>query len=261
MEEKNKEKTIMMIATCMVLAALTIIAMYMNTTKTEDIQFLEDDTVMEEQLVEEIDITQEIENVDSFTVKNPTVEIIEEEIVQENIGGTKISDNTINVIEDAVDTTELVEQTIVAEGIEEMMLAYDGSSVLWPLENDYDLLMQYSMEKAVYFETLDQYKRNPAMLIAAGVGKEVCATAPGRITDVYYDVETGWTYEMELGGGFKAYYGQLGDLQKEVDTYVAAGDILGYIAEPTKYYTLEGSHLYFAMTENDEPVYPLEYVN
>ena len=116
------------------------------------------------------------------------------------------------------------------------------------------------MDKAVYFETLDQYKYSPAMVISAEVGTPVYAVSAGKITRRYWDYETGWTYEMDLGGGFKAYYGQLDNMQKAEDTYVVAGDVLGYVAAPTKYYSEEGSNLYFAMTKNDQPVYPKDYM-
>ena len=41
-----------------------------------------------------------------------------------------------------------------------------------------------------------------------------------------------------------------------VGSYVDEGDILGFVATPTKYYTLEGANLYFALTKDGEPVNP-----
>ena len=38
------------------------------------------------------------------------------------------------------------------------------------------------------------------------------------------------------------------------------GQALGNVAQPTKYFSEEGSHLYFAMTKDDEPVNPQEYM-
>ena len=38
-----------------------------------------------------------------------------------------------------------------------------------------------------------------------------------------------------------------------------AGDLLGYVSEPTKYYSEEGSNLYFKMTHQDEAVDPVLY--
>lgn len=41
---------------------------------------------------------------------------------------------------------------------------------------------------------------------------------------------------------------------------VNAGALLGYVSEPTKYYTLEGSNLYFQLLRDGEPVNPMNYL-
>ena len=38
------------------------------------------------------------------------------------------------------------------------------------------------------------------------------------------------------------------------------GQIIGYVSEPTKYYTVEGNHLYLKMMVNQEAVDPLDYM-
>ena len=39
------------------------------------------------------------------------------------------------------------------------------------------------------------------------------------------------------------------------------GDLIGYVGNPTKYYTVEGSHLYMKMTHDGVAVDPLDYLN
>ncbi len=41
---------------------------------------------------------------------------------------------------------------------------------------------------------------------------------------------------------------------------VTKGQVLGYVSEPTKYYTVEGNHLYLKMTEGQEALDPLDYL-
>ncbi len=156
----------------------------------------------------------------------------------------------------------LTEEGMLSEKVDDMSLSFSGVNMLWPVSLENNVVLPYSMDKAVYFQTLDQYKYNPAMIISAEPGTPVVAVSAGRITRKYWDYETGWTYEMDLGGGFKAYYGQLDgpSLQKAEDTYVAAGDVLGYVTSPTMYYVKEGNNLYFAMTKDGKPVYPMDYV-
>ena len=43
------------------------------------------------------------------------------------------------------------------------------------------------------------------------------------------------------------------------DAYVEAGDVLGYVSEPTKYYSVEGSNLYFALRHGEETIDPITF--
>lgn len=117
-----------------------------------------------------------------------------------------------------------------------------------------EILLPYSMDGSVYFATLDQYKYNPATLFAAEEGADVLSCAEGRITNVYEDAELGHAVTVELGDGYVATYGQLADIQVQKDSYVKAGEKLGTVAAPSKYYTLEGTNLYFMLEKDGTPV-------
>lgn len=132
------------------------------------------------------------------------------------------------------------------------------STINWPVQGN--VLMNYSMDKTVYFATLDQYKYNPAIVIDASVNDKVLAGAACKITDIETNENTGTTVTVDLGDGYQAIYGQLKEVKKKVGDTLAADDVVGYIAEPTKYYSVEGSNLYFAMTKDGEPVNPMEFL-
>ena len=55
----------------------------------------------------------------------------------------------------------------------------------------------------------------------------------------------------------KQYKRQLKNLNVKTGQKIDEGEIVGHIAKPTKYYTLEGSNLYFEVTENGKSVDPL----
>ena len=128
---------------------------------------------------------------------------------------------------------------------------------MWPLEGD--VLLNYSMDATTYFPTLDQYRYNPAIVISGEVNDTVLLVAKGQITDITTDEVTGCTVTEDLGDGYTAIYGQLKELNFEVGDMVSAGQVLGYVSEPTKYYSVEGSNLYFAMEKDGEPINPMEY--
>ena len=134
--------------------------------------------------------------------------------------------------------------------------ADDGLS--WPVQGD--VIMNYSVDHTVYFATLMQYKVNPAIVISAEVGTEVKAAADGVVTAIdATNAETGYTITMSIGDNYSVVYGQLNadSVALSVGDSIAKGDTIGTVAEPTKYYSVEGSNLYFQVMEDDQTVNPM----
>lgn len=142
---------------------------------------------------------------------------------------------------------------------EEAPLSFTDEDVLqMPIVGD--VIMNYSMDKAVYHETMQQYRYNPALVIAATEGEIITAAADGVVTNIHYDVQTGNTISFDLGDGYELTYGQLEDITLSVGDRVAAGDMVGKVAKPTIYYTQEGTNVYFKLTKDGEPMNPLDKV-
>ena len=128
----------------------------------------------------------------------------------------------------------------------------------WPVNGH--VLIDYSMDQSVYFPTLDQYKLSPAISVQAVEGAPVVSAVNGTVYSIENDAETGTTVTMELGNGYQAIYGQLTDLDVAKGDTITKGSIIGYVAAPTKYYSEEGSNLYFAMKKDGEPIDPITYL-
>ena len=131
----------------------------------------------------------------------------------------------------------------------------DADTLVWPIVGN--VLVNYSMDKTVYFATLDQYKYSPAIVIAAVEGEGITAAADGQVTDIYQDPETGTTVVMNLGDGYELTYGQLKDLAVSEGDMVETGDLVGSVAAPTMYYSVEGANVYFKLTKDGIPVDPM----
>ena len=154
---------------------------------------------------------------------------------------------------------ENTKQNTTAHSKAAVSLNFSPESELgWPLQGD--VILNYSMDQTVYFATLDQYKYNPALIIAGKVNDPVNAAATGKITDISANEETGLTVTMDLGNGYSAVYGQLKEVLYKEGATVEAGNAIGYVAEPTKYYSVEGSNLYFELLKDQEPVNPMQYM-
>jgi len=163
------------------------------------------------------------------------------------------------VPEETVEDEETNETTAETEmdDLENIAFADDGK-LAWPVEGN--VIMNYSMDKSIYFSTLNQYKYHPAIVISANVGTEVLCAARGKVSKITVNEETGTTLTMELGSGYKAIYGQLKEVAVEEGEMVELGERIGYVSEPTKYYSLEGSNLYFQLLKDGEPVNPMDYL-
>ena len=146
-----------------------------------------------------------------------------------------------------------------AAGAGALSLHYNGSERLsWPIRGN--VLIDYSMETTTYFPTLDQYKCNPALIIQGDVSAPVTAPADALVTEVGTNEEIGNYVVLELGNEYSAVCGQLKSVQVEENQYVTSGSVLGYVAEPTKYYSVEGNNVYFELRHQGKPVDALDYL-
>lgn len=135
----------------------------------------------------------------------------------------------------------------------------ENDFLLWPVDGN--VKMSYSMDKTIYFETLDQYKYNPALIISGKENSQVISAAVGVVKSVDVLPQTGTTVTISLGNGYECIYGQLKQVSVNKGDYVAAGTVIGYLDAPTKYYSLEGCNLYFEMRKDDHPINPLDFVS
>ena len=134
----------------------------------------------------------------------------------------------------------------------------EDSTLAWPASGA--VIMGYSMDQTVFFQTLEQYKYNPAMIIAGEVGETIGASAAGIVTSIEQTAQTGTTISLDMGNGYTAVYGQLTDVPLAVGDYVGAGETLGSLNEPTKYYSVEGPNLYFQVLKDGEPIDPMNFM-
>ncbi len=134
----------------------------------------------------------------------------------------------------------------------------EDSKLLWPVNGS--ILMSYSMDKTVYFSTLDQYKYNPAVIISGAEGDQVLCGTTGIVKSIDITAETGTTVNVDIGNGYELFYGQLKEVPVNVGDYVEAKSVLGYVSQPTKYYSVEGCNVYFEMRKDGQPVNPVEYL-
>ena len=210
-----------------------------NTSNVEGSRDVEEETTQEK---EGTDQTEASQDQGENTQETETGE------TEENQEGTAQDSETASA-----QITEQVETAMAPD------LNFTESSLMeWPVSGQ--VVLDYNMDNTVYFPTLNVYKTSPAIAISAEVGTPVMAVANGQILSITENEETGTTVTVDMGNGYQAIYGQLKDVPFQAEEYVSAGAVLGYINEPTKYYTKEGANLYFALQKDGTPLDPLQYL-
>lgn len=174
-----------------------------------------------------------------------------EEDTKEDGGGTSDADDADeqqNGQEDAQETISLQSAAFT-----------ESDKLAWPVQGD--VLMNYSMDHTIYFATLSQYKYNPALVIQGEVGSAVKAPAAGAVKEVGQNSEIGKYVVLDLGNGYELTLGQLDHLTVKSGDAVGKEQTIGKVAEPSKYYSVEGSNLYMKLTKDGESVNPMSFLS
>lgn len=160
--------------------------------------------------------------------------------------------------EAAAETEEQVlEAGAAADGAAVLNFTGDGS-LIWPVTGH--VLLGYSMDTTTWFPTLEQYKCNPANVIQSETGVPVLAPANARVMEIGQNEEIGQYVLLDLGNRYTAVCGQLKEIPVTENEYLEKGAVIGSVAEPTRYYSVEGSNLYFQLLHDGKPVDALDYL-
>lgn len=230
----------------------------LNNVKNSEIFAFTEDEIDEKKKTE-----QDTETKATIPTQNTEVEAIvshsEEESIAEETDQTNLSGESEKTsgedFEEQGESTELEETSAAAA---DHSLNF-GESLNWPIEGN--ILLDYNMENAVYFQTLQQYRCNPAVILEGTEGQSVLSAADGMVKSVSVSEETGVTLSVDLGSGYEAVYGQLQETAWSEGDFISAGEEIGKIASPTKYYSTEGPNLYFQILKDGVPTDPKAYLS
>jgi len=254
---QKKEKFIMLASSVLVLSALTLTGVYVK--ERTRIQNENSAKLSREEEMTETETEESASPANVAKAVNPRAE----DALESDFGNYEARLDEVEEVEDmaltgedtAMDKTERNEaaKAVNSKGVTLSFSPQEG--LVWPIVGK--VLINYSMDKTVYFPTLAQYKYNPAIMIQAAEGENIAAAADGRVSGIYYDAQYGNCVSVDLGSGYELTYGQLGNIELKEGDYMEVGDVIGTVAAPTKYFSVEGTNVYFKLTLNGEPVDPL----
>lgn len=269
---KSKGFYVSVVSVLCAIAVVGITSMAINgngeDTTEEEKSYLEDDKDEDED--EKVDISGQMPQIDEGDVmkKNETQEVLQNQPVvknDENKVSKEQSDkkeekNDVRVNEqsqnddkdDKVNKKADNAQSVLAES---KLTFNEEKGLAWPVEGE--VLMKFSEDGMVYYETLGQFMKSDKILIGAAVGDKVKACADGIVESVTTTRQTGQTVTMSIGSGYSVTYGELDNLTVKKGDKVKVGQIIGTVAAPSGYYSKEGTNLYFKVEENKEAVDPM----
>lgn len=248
-KNQKREKWIMLGSSLFVLTALTVTGIYVKEKATKQ----EDGYV--------VDLSQlEINEESDITVERNEPQLPED---SQTVSSDKIENRDSLSWENSYEFwVETPQDTPIEEGIndffvneEEELSFSEEAQLLWPIVGN--ILINYSMDKPVYFSTLEQYKCSPAIVIQAKEGQRVVSPAKGKVTKIEKTQELGNVVTIDIGSGYEISCGQLSNLQIKEGDMVEKGAYIADVATPTKYYSVEGVNVYFALKKDDVPINPM----
>lgn len=273
----NRKSFIAALTLCLVSAiALTAGVVYnkRDNSKSPEVADL-DETTIEGKAAKENDTsvglnefaynTEETVSISGNYIERDTYEAdLEDEVARANAGamyeGDRVADEVTDALDTVLDSQANEQETVVEEvAAQALDLSFNEASTLsWPIDGE--VMLEYSMDKTIYFPTLDVYKCNPAMMIQGDDMAPIYSAAMGVVTDIKNDREFGNVVTVDLGNGYEATYGQLGEINCSTGDLLEKGQQIGTLTAPTAYYEVEGYNLYFKLTKDGNPVDPLEYL-
>ena len=220
-----------------------------DVASDEQLAMLEEQKATEKQPEEKDDKPQESGAAATEPIREQTPPAVEQPVLEQ------IAPEQPALEQPVLEQSVLAEEPPVWDAQDVRTLAFSSDQgLVRPVSGD--ILIPYSMDRTVYFTTLDQYKYNPATVYRVEEGTQVMACAEGRVASVFRNEEIGQAVTLDLGNGYQVVYGQLQALNVAEGDYVNPGQIIGSVAAPTIYYSLEGSNLYFLLEQDGAALDP-----
>lgn len=128
-------------------------------------------------------------------------------------------------------------------------------NLAWPINGT--IVMDYNIDNAIYDITLEQYRTNDCISIAAEKGAKVQAAGNGIVKNIEHTATGGTSITLEHNDGWKTTYSQLAeDVTVAVGDTVASGQVIGHVGTPSQFSVLLGDHIDFQVAREDATIDP-----
>lgn len=131
---------------------------------------------------------------------------------------------------------------------------------MWPVQGE--VAAAFAADKLAYNETTRDWRVHHGVDLAAAEGTDVVAAADGTVYAVYDHETMGTTVVIRHDGGYVTTYASLSDSPAvAAGDAVSAGDVIGKVGASALTEKALQPHVHFAVTKNDTPIDPQEFVD
>ncbi|MGF7184805.1 murein DD-endopeptidase MepM/ murein hydrolase activator NlpD [Desulfitispora alkaliphila] len=194
-------------------------------------------------------------DVASEVMRPDKVEMLPQDLFSEGVNN-KIGD------EENVEVTPDEEQEVVEEGSVEATPVeqeeeWPAIELNWPVNSEKHL-SQYGFG---YSATYDDYRFNRGVHLGVSKGTPVKAAAGGKVVKVSEDLLYQKSVLIDHGSGVTSFYGNLGEVNVEMDQKVEASAVLGTVGERGQASWALDTNVYFEIRHNSNGVDPVEVID
>lgn len=246
---------------CVCIVAITTISIVLNGMdgkSNDDLVILENPSDQEEISDEALDLEEKKDELQAEEAAMEGEEVVEgseegDKVALEGEGGLIEGEE---IAEEVFSVDEEVEDEEI-EFIDKEAEEKPQQSKSWIMPVQGEILTEFTKDKLIYSETLEEWRGHTGIDIKAAKGTIVMAPMDGLITRVYEDSLWGKTVEIDHGDGIRTKYSNLGtlDMVKE-GIEVKKGDHIGTVGNSALIEIKMDDHLHFEVFKNNKSVDP-----
>lgn len=133
-----------------------------------------------------------------------------------------------------------------------------SSTVVLTMPVNGNIIKDFSIDKLVFFQTLNTWATHNGIDIACGDNKNAMAALSGEVESVASDQSGGIVVIISHAGGQKTVYSGLSDVTVKAKDSVDSGQIIGTVGTPA-FEASDGEHLHFEYIVNGKYADPTKY--
>ena len=161
-----------------------------------------------------------------------------------------IAEEVFSEGEDQEDTEEI---EFIDDYVEETVTSKTES--MWPVQGK--VITEFTKDKLIYSETLDEWRGHSGIDIEADLGEKVVVVLDGTVTKVFEDTLWGKTIVVDHGNGLESKYSNLGTLEMVKEGLeLRQGDNIATVGKSAQIESAMEPHLHFELINNQKSVDP-----